>query len=130
MEGRATLTIEKSRTPMSWVVASSARIAARRRCMAGLPHAACITEAWPRRFEPPRDDALRVNADGRLRFREGLRGAADLDATRPPWGQHVIDDDGGAAAAGDVPVFLGRCEVVPADVDRVEVRVVCPADWH
>src|SRR5215813_6316085 len=106
MEGRATLTIEKSRTPISWVVASSARIAARRRCMAGLPHAACTAQAWLRRFQPPGDDALRVNADGRLRFREGLRAAATVDATRPPWGQHVIDDDRGAAAAGDVPVFL------------------------
>src|SRR5262249_9713472 len=95
-----------------------------------LPHVACTTEAWPCRLEPPGDDALGVDANGRLRFRESLRAAADLDATRLPGRQHVVYDDGRTAAASDVPVFLGRREVMPAHVDGVEVCVVCPADGH
>src|SRR5215831_7922903 len=93
-----------------------------------LPHGACSAGALPHRFEAPGDNAPGVDADGRLRLSNGFRPAAHLDATGLPRRQHVVDYYCRAAATGDVPVLLGRCEVIAADVDGVELGVVCPAD--
>src|SRR4051812_35446979 len=69
-----------------------------------------------------------MDADQRGRLRDGFGSAADFDSAGLPWVQHVVDDHGGAAAAGDVAVLLGGLQAPAADVNAVVVAVVAPAD--
>src|SRR5207247_2740986 len=61
---------------------------------------------------------------------ERLRPAAHLHGARAPrvGARQVVDADGASPAARDVAELLRARERAPADVDRVELRVVRPAD--
>src|SRR5436190_21064333 len=80
--------------------------------------------------DAPGDDPIRVNPDQRPGSVQCLGAASHLDPARAP-GVHagqVVDDDRGAPGALDVAVLLGALEVAAADLDRVGLRVVAPAD--
>ena len=64
------------------------------------------------------------------RIGEGLRPAADQHAPGPPRRQHVIDHQGDVRVALRVAEFPGPREIPAADVDRVELGVVAPAERH
>jgi hypothetical protein len=82
---------------------------------------------WPK---PPGDDPLGVDTDQDLRGTEGLGSAANLDGPRPPRANagQIVDDDGCAAGARDVAELLGLLQLMPGDVDRVQLGVVRPTD--
>src|SRR5690606_19211043 len=76
--------------------------------------------------QPPRDDPLGVEADAGRFSVERLGPSPDLDPARLPWREHIIDDKRGAAGPCDVPVLLGRREVVAAHLDDLVTRHVRP----
>jgi hypothetical protein len=86
-----------------------------------------VAVAHPLALDAPRHDALGVDADQGTRPGQRLGPPADLDPARLPWGQHVVDDDGGPPGGADVAVLLGAVEADPLDLDRT---VICeaPAD--
>src|SRR5689334_3492591 len=63
-------------------------------------------------------------------FRESLSRAADHHAPGPPRWQHVIDHQGDVRVAPRVAEFPAPGEVPAADVDRVQRRVVTPAEGN
>src|SRR5215471_1985700 len=72
---------------------------------------------------------------GRLTVRprrtcESLRPAADQHAPGPPWWQHVIDHQGDVRVALRVVELPGPGEIPAADVDRVLLGVVAPAQGN
>jgi hypothetical protein len=64
-----------------------------------------------------------MDADQRRRLHDGLGSAADFDPAGLPWGQHVVDDHGGAAGARDVAVLLGGLQPLGADVNAAVAQV-------
>jgi hypothetical protein len=80
--------------------------------------------------DPPGHDALWVNADQRPRPADRLSAASHLYPARSPrtCAGEVVDDDGGAAGSFHVAKLPHLLEVETADVDRVVLGVVAPAD--
>ncbi len=60
----------------------------------------------------------------------GLRLTADLNPSRLPGREYLIDDNGRATVAGNVSVFFGVCEVVASDIDRIGLGIVFPSHGH
>src|SRR6266705_5756172 len=93
---------------------------------------------FPGELHPPADHFGGMQPDdgpGRLAVRSGpicesLRSAADQHASRSPWWQHVIDDQGDVRVALRVAELPGPAEVPAADVDHVQLRVVAPAEGN
>src|SRR5262245_41245965 len=81
-------------------------------------------------LEAPSDDALGMDPDNRLWPIKRLGSTANLDSTRLPGRQHIIDHDGCPTGALDVAELLGGCEIKTTDVDRVQLPIVRPADRH
>ena len=64
------------------------------------------------------------------RIGEGLRPAADQHAPGSPRWQHVIDHQRDVRVVLRVAEFPGPGEIPAADVDRVQLGVVAPAERH
>ena len=99
---------------------SSALVASVRADGAGSAGADCVA------VDPPGDDPVGADADQRSGLLDRLRATADRDPSRPPRirAREVVEDERRAPAPLDVAVLLRPREVVPADVDRVTLRVV------
>jgi hypothetical protein len=71
-----------------------------------------------------------VNSDHRSRVVDDVGSTSDFDSTRPPRisAGEVIDHDGGAATALDVPILLRLGELLTPDVNSVVLVVVAPSD--
>src|SRR5918994_874047 len=95
-----------------------------------LPNRARRPFPHPLAFDPPRDDSLGMDPDQRPFFVEGLSPSAHLYPTRTPriGAREIVDHDRRAAAPPSVAELLGPGEVPAADVDRLPLRVVAPAD--
>ena len=59
-----------------------------------------------------------MDADERDRLGDRLGPASDLDASRLPRGQDVVDYDGRSSGIHNVSILLGSREVAVPDVDR------------